>query len=208
MAPHSDQSRYGLSGPGVSTALHESETLDSPFRMILGHIVTFACVGMVTVVCFMRFRILYGNWLAAKMPSVYFFGHETPCHPHSDQPRYGLSGPGVSTPCMNRKRWIPRFACSPATSLQLRVWEWCLSLVSWWLPQRHDLRPTAPVTPRCSGIQRHDVHFAASGRGGKQGRRDIRKQNRRTRDISRQEPHAITLRGATPRCIVYGEVHS
>ena len=33
-------------------------------------------------------------------------------------------------------------------------------------------------------------------------------EERRTRDISRQEPHAITLRGATPRCIVYAEVHS
>jgi len=208
MAPHSDQYPLRPVGPRVFRAVHESETLYSPLRMISSHIVTFACVGLVTVVCFMRLRILNGNWLAAKMPSVHFLGHETPCHPHWDHPRYGLSGAGDSTPCMNRKRWILRFASSPATSLQFRVLEWCLSLGSSWLPQRHDLKPTAPVTSRCRGIQGYDVHFAASVRGGKQGRRDSRRQILRTPEISRQEPHAITLRGATPRRIAYGEIHS
>jgi len=108
---------------------------------------------------------------------------------------------------MNRKRWILRFTSSPAASLQFRVLEWRVSLSSSCLPQRHDLKPIAPVTSKCTGIRGYDVHFAASVRGGKQDRRDSRREILRTPAISRQEPHAITLRGATTRRIAYGEIH-
>jgi len=53
--------------------VHDSDTFYSLLSMISSQIVTFACVGLVTVVCFMRLRILNGNWPAANIPNVHSF---------------------------------------------------------------------------------------------------------------------------------------
>ena len=75
-------------------------------------------------------------------------------------------------------------------------------------PQRPDLQSAvASMRVICPHVG-HDFHFSSRDRRGVQGLRDRRSHKLGARHLARKQQDAITLREATPRCILATGVHA